>query len=781
MELNYRQKAILYLIAGLVALGLVVVAAHFALRPEPGPVATPMPAGWLPQIEEERPAPTPGGPQLSVASSWTRREVVKPVGGSKKPIHPGLWLFNGIHNTTVVDPSYGNYPDGDFWSDEDAIGYVLKVMWRNIQSSTSRYYNWTIIDDALAEVTAWNTAHPERLKYLIIRIDVFQENGCVGGSVGGYGIPSGFAAKTYLPANTNCNCYYQNGMLLPAYENAAMQSEYAYFMQQVAARYDSNAYVDSIQIGLGLYGERQPAKNEDVWCGAQNFLAGYVTDKNGSYITDKLTADEWIGWNSAAIIAAASAFTQTHLTVMTSPAYGVWSDGFIAPGASTTIKATDRYWTSILALAQNPPVGLQWNTWDEWSGLGMGYYFWKCGNIPNYNPTWWPAKGTYSCSSQWSPEYGEVTWITDATLEDYDHAVAPVTLYGTSWRDIPVGAERGKWAAQGIFAMGPNYAYDGYTPWWSYLQALSKHADYLFPNDSDGAVWTGSTWITYPAGMLCFECMNPTIPFSTSINWMNDFVNAYAGTFEDTTPGAWWAAFNSPDLGGYQYYDSQQHMDHEFFLHRMDVYTGYMTYKDKTKNQGDDLAQIADDDVVSEIQWWTCYNLNNTVKSCPAPSSSIPNPPPFYEGTYLKRTNQATSDNKAYFDIADGYRWRAPVAEGRWEVHFKMLDRGTDAVTFNYKDEAGASKVYTMTKTNTGYWLWWDFTLTDFFHANQISTGAGGADFYLDSLGDGLDEYYNMIILNHRWDQEPEPTSTATMVGTATPTSQTPSATPEAT
>lgn len=661
----------------------------------------------------------------------------KPAQAGKKAIPQGMWAFYGNPYTSgavnaAYRPSSGTDAAG-FHIDPYARAFVLEAHWASLNPASGAY-NWNPIDTYVNRLKEWNAAHPDQRKYWILRIHIYQDTACAKTSAA-YGVPGWVdsIAPAYVyqpdPARHSSWACQPGAIYLPRYDSAALQAAYAEMVAAAGDRYDGDADLIMVQIGAGLYGERQPAKNEAPWAGAQNWL--YGDDSNPDAYGDtstKLTGCEWAYYVNGLMDAYADAFPTTQIVLMDAPAYNTTC----TMGANQTYW--DRYINEIHGLQLDPPIGLQNNSLDEWDGFPMGFFHWKQSNIPKYN-TWYP--------DGWAPQYAStVQYLVDATAFHL-HPTPNPPLQATNYEGIPVAFERGSWGASPVMTANTNHI----DSWWVILNALNYHPDVIFPTNYQGYYSGIGTNPAYPAGMFMYDLLDPGIPYAEAVEWMMAFGQKYLGVTRHTTPGVWWAAFNAP------YQDAQwdaQHWDHEFWLTRMDVsHDNY--YPGRPKYNGMDIGGIPDDDLVSG---W-------------APAG-VPNGPPYWEANYTKRTNQATGDRRMYLDIDDGYHWHHGDDGSTWRVRVKLLDNGTDTVRVYYADNAGAPHYWEITKTNTNTWKWFETALTDMYHGNAAS--AYGGDVYLDSMDDGPDEYYHMVELLF------EPAGAAT--ATPAPATATPTATP---
>ena len=433
-----------------------------------------------------------------------------------------------------------------------------------------------------------------------------------------------------------------------------------------------------MQISLGLYGEMHPERNDE-----------FGNLKDWYYGTDptygrRLPPCDWIRFVTETVSSYADAFPRTHLVIMQSPSYGYKCDVW-----SSEPPYHQEFWErpTIEEFCLERGVGFQNNSLDEW----------------------------------------DANWFTcDAT-----GTTGPYMVHGSvqnmvdRWREIPVVFERGSWLAPFNKFMDPGY----FQTWWSYLNALDKHADVIFPPNWPGEIWADGRLQRYPAGVWRYDALAPGIPYAEELRWMNQFAIDHLGKDESTTPSVWTVLFDTPTGNC-----TAQHRDHQFFLYRLEQQNGL-----PIPNAG------------------TVFMQNVYVRS------------PYYEGKYTRRTDQSANQYLMYFDIDDDYHFGASPTQGRWEVTLWYLDNGSDQIGFEYRDEAGEMRTHVIQKPGGGEnaWVRTTFTLEDAYFANNLGHGA---DFRLNSLRDGPDEFIHMVQLAYRR-RPPTPTPLPTATATEKPTS----------
>jgi hypothetical protein len=313
----------------------------------------------------------------------------------------------------------------------------------------------------------------------------------------------------------------------------------------------------------------------------------------------------------------------------------------------------------------------------------------------------------------------------------------PYTVHGSvqsmvdNWRDIPVVFERGSWLAPYNKYFDKNY----YQTWWSYLNALDKHADIIFPPNWDGEIWYDNHVHTFPSGVWGYDSESPNIPYGDELREMNQFALDHLGVDESTTPDVWTVLFDTPSDNC-----TAQQRDHQFFLYRLDTYNGHTIPNAHT---------VFEQDVYSKA--------------------------PYYEGKYTRRTDQATGQHLMYFNIDDGYHFAADPAYSTWTVELWYLNNGDDTIHFDYYDGAGQQQTHVVQKPGgTTGWVRTSFTLENAYFANNAGYDA---DFRIDAANDGPDEYIHMVLLSHEGHEPPTATPTPTNTNlppTATATADNP-------
>lgn len=631
-----RRVIALFIVAGFLALCLLLLV-------------------WLVFFEE---APAPGlAPSPTASPAEVRRGI------SKKPLVPGLYAFENYSHLA------------GYYTDPQLTGSQLEVLWSQVNGAGEGIYDWSVIDNWVAQ----EKAHGNKW---ILRVLLYQNRAA-------YGIPPWVEARMRPPYWAFYNWAFPAGLKLPNYADPALWSALRRFARDLGQRYDSDPDLVLVQIALGLYGEMHPERNDE-----------FGNLKDWYYEIDpefgrRLPPCDWIRFVTETISAYVEAFPTTPLVIMQAPSYGYKCDVWYADPVRH-----EEYWErpTIENFCIERGVGFQNNSLDEW----------------------------------------DANWFTC----DVTGTTGPYTVYGSvqpmldHWRTIPVVFERGSWLAPFAKFFQKEY----FQTWWSYLNALDKHASIIFPPNWRGEIWADGRLYTYPSGVWRYDALAPDIPYAAELRWMNQFALDHLGKDEGTTPDVWTVMFDTPTDNC-----TAQHRDHQFFLYRLETYNG---------------QPIPAAGTVFERDVYTM--------------------PPFYEGKYTRRTDQAAGQFFMYFDIDDDYYFAADPRDSQWIVTLWYLNNGDDTILFEYRNRAGQLNAYEIRKPGGAQvsWVRTTFTLEDAYFANNLGYGA---DFRLNSALDGPDEYIHMVLLRHVWRDGRGPTATPTSTPrpTLTPTpSPSPTVTP---
>ena len=564
----------------------------------------------------------------------------------KKPLTPGLYYFQNSSHLA------GQY------TDPQLTGSQLEVMWTQVNGQGEGIYDWSVIDKWVAE----EKAHGNKW---ILRVLPYQNRAA-------YGIPQWVEKRMSPPYWVYTSSTFPSGLKLPNYRDPALRAAIRRFAQDLGARYDSDLDLTMVQIGLGLYGEMHPERNDE-----------FGNLKDWYYGTDpvygrRLPPCDWIRFITETVTSYVDAFPSTSLAIMQAPSYGykcdIWTPG---PPATHT-----EFWERevVEKLCVEKGVGFQNNSLDEW----------------------------------------DANWFTC----DVVGTTGPYTVHGSlqsavdNWRDVPVVFERGSWLAPYNKFFDKEY----FQTWWSYLNGLDKHADIIFPPNWKGEIWANGRLYTYPAGVWRYDSQSPGIPYAAELRWMNQFAIDHLGVDELTTPDVWTVMFDTPTDNC-----TAQQRDHQFFLYRLD--------------QTPDGAPIPHAGTVF--------------------AQNVYAMPPFYEGKYTRRTNQANDQFLMYFDIDDRYHYAEHPDNSLWTVTLWYLNNGSDMLLFEYRDANGQARSRMIRKpggADVG-WVRTTFTIEDAFFANNLLYGA---DFRISSAKDGPDEYVHMVQLSHSYRAGFIPTATTT-------------------
>jgi hypothetical protein len=249
---------------------------------------------------------------------------------------------------------------------------------------------------------------------------------------------------------------------------------------------------------------------------------------------------------------------------------------------------------------------------------------------------------------------------------------------------------------------------DAITFFWGVAAGLSRRADYI----------TAERNVLYQGGAGDPE-VTPLHENIAIIGWANQ----YLGKQISETPSVWVALRETgykdnfyPQKGNYSWWLIQD----DSIANGRTVPTTYLSKRN--------IVHPSDYDYYGEA---AVVNPNvETSQTFLGPSK---------EGWTCRRTDEATGNRYMYFKIDDRYLHGGP-AEATITVRY--FDRGSDSWQLQYDAVGDAYKVAgTITKTNTNTWKDKSFTVSDARFANSQT---GGADFRVDSMGDG-NEYLHFI------------------------------------
>jgi hypothetical protein len=249
---------------------------------------------------------------------------------------------------------------------------------------------------------------------------------------------------------------------------------------------------------------------------------------------------------------------------------------------------------------------------------------------------------------------------------------------------------------------------DPITFFWGVLAGLSRRADYI----------TAERDVLYQ-GAPNAPSVTPLTANIATIGWANQ----YLGKHINTTPSVWVALRETgyksnfyPQKGNYSWWLIQD----DNIPNGRTVPTTYLPKRN--------IVHPADYDYYGEA---AVVNPDvETNQTFLGPSK---------EGWIARRTDEATGNRYMYFKIDDRYMHGGP-AEATITVRY--FDRGWDTWQLQYDAVGNAYKVAgTITKMNTNAWKDARFVVTD---ARFTNSQAGGADFRIDSMGDG-NEYVHFV------------------------------------
>ena len=115
------------------------------------------------------------------------------------------------------------------------------VLWNALQPGENTY-NWNALDSWINVESALN-------KPFGLGLDTYE-----GACCGGVGVPD-YVFQRHPSAKVVC----PDGEVIPKYWDPGYQEEYRRFIQTFGQRYDGDPRIAFLQIGVGVFGETQPA------------------------------------------------------------------------------------------------------------------------------------------------------------------------------------------------------------------------------------------------------------------------------------------------------------------------------------------------------------------------------------------------------------------------------------------------------------------------------------------------------------------------------------------
>ena len=193
--------------------------------------------------------------------------------GMKKPIRPGLYYF---HNEKGYDGG------------AQMAGSQYTATWAQLEPYDGQY-DWSALDK-------WVKIEKERGHAWVLRIDVHQNRGARS-------LPGWVPKITLRMADGHT-------VEVPDYASPALHVGMYRLVEAVGARYDVDPDLVLVQIGLGLYGETHPERDD-----SQGSLCTQLVNSG------KLTGCQWIEYCKRMINYYVGAFPTTELVVMNAPAF----------------------------------------------------------------------------------------------------------------------------------------------------------------------------------------------------------------------------------------------------------------------------------------------------------------------------------------------------------------------------------------------------------------------------------------------------------------------------
>jgi len=522
------------------------------------------------------------------------------------------------------------------------------------------------------------------------------------------------------------------GAACPMYDNPIWQQAMQESLMQIGAIYDSDPRLSAVMIATGIDGEVMETKNRYA-TGVDG--TGRLEEATSNTITDgdkNWRSGDWVGWDlwidsgeGAGQVRSVVASTSGSITIS-----GSWS---------TIPSANSEY--HLAKMCDYKGIFSQYVSAGGYNGYLRKMIDWHREAFPT-KPVYfmgnWVRDDLATYGAQKFPPVGYK--INAMTADATNHYVlGPDGQPGTQGVWLLLHNLRG--VAPVAMESGPSHFTVG--EYWSYLMALSTHADW---------VDTYKSWLDNPvvtSGMAA-DCLGVDI---------------------DNTPYVW-IALRETDYppwegGGY----GGKPGDWEFWLYR----PGTRGNERSDAIPGNNTVVVEQVDLPGGTLW---------LHEIPAQSWKA------------RRTDQASGNYYMSFDVDDDYPYvgRKPMSEPGGEVAFEvkitLVNQGSDTLALEYQDWSGTIRSVPLTKGSSlgpvGKWVTYSWIVTDAYFNNNMP---GSTDFRISCNDDG-DEMIHMIVVKGFEGMEvPTLTPTPTSFPTFTPVPPTavpsatvvPSSTPEAT
>lgn len=190
---------------------------------------------------------------------------------------PGVYAF---YDWQHLDPKL--YP---------IVGGHVTLQWKALQPSAA--YDWSVLDSYLARDAALGKVDG-------VGLDVYDGPCCGGSGVPAYLVKKQPELELACPGETPGATE-----IVPRYWAPEFQAAYGRFIADFGARFDGDPRIAFLQIGVGLFGETQPGRDEQDAC----------LEAAG------LSSDAWLTYAKWAMDAYRAAFPHTPLVLEYAPRY----------------------------------------------------------------------------------------------------------------------------------------------------------------------------------------------------------------------------------------------------------------------------------------------------------------------------------------------------------------------------------------------------------------------------------------------------------------------------
>ncbi len=631
--------------------------------------------------------------------------------------YPGVYMAGNYlnHVPPIIDRLRGDWP---------IEGVLVTINWAYIEDTVPGQYDWSKMD----EVLAWAGASGKKVAILFSTYNGWADGGVVNALPRYLWDPNNpyYADYQDWPAYVDAGewrcagepdrqgCVTGYGptphWLYPRYWSDTYLERYEQFIRAFGARYGNDPRIEFVAIGAGMYGEIHAV---DYGTDLVDHMKNAILQDlaNRNLFCEPACTDERSVW-----IAVVKRLIDVYTEAMPQKVQ-------FAQTATFTFSPAERV-----------PIARHVNSKNGRAGL----------SINNMYPNW---VGAYVPTA-----YGDQGYFGQFPLHGH------FSQEGNPDHEFPTAME-GYWywlACEGK----TDPALEEVGIYWALLQSLDKHVDYWRLNYDLFMTPDGTP---KPALVSLIEQWKPFLGRSlTDPNRRPPAVFVALREFRAPYVPCWWSR-TSPPWQGYP-----EIGDYEYWL-----------YHDRTIPGGRSVPETAFPTVETWSTWFPLQGLgnpNDPTNWYPMPDAYNPKLPKTKESWVTRRTDEANGQRRMYFKIDDNYLHDVPPGTPI-TITVTFLDDAGDTWALVYDGQSGPTALVVTNEDpgepglGGGYWAEIQFVITDGRFANGLT---GGADFYLDSQGDG-DNWFHMVMVSKgpapaQPTPIPSPTPTPTPEPTPTPT-----------